>query len=125
MGDEANRYADRFVGHRRLEKPRRRARASEAIAFACTTDPDGLVDRLAASQPHLIAMDANGSHEAIVAAALVDADLPVAIVDPRQDGKFAGAIGKLAKTDVLDAGVISHFADTIRPLPPGAANSSS
>ena len=62
-------------------------------------------------------MEASGGYEGVVAAALAEAGLPVAIVNPRQVRKFAGAIGKLAKTDAIDAGVIAHFADAIRPAP--------
>jgi transposase len=92
----------------------------DATAFACTTDPPGLaelISRLAPLQPRLIAMEASGGYEGIVAAALAEAGLPVAIVNPRQVRKFAGAIGRLAKTDAIDAGVIAHFADAIRPVP--------
>jgi transposase len=49
------------------------------------------------------------------AAALAGAGLPVAIVNPRQVRKFAGAIGRLAKTDAIDAAVIAHFAQAVRP----------
>jgi transposase len=41
----------------------------------------------------------------------------VAIVNPRQVRKFAGAIGRLAKTDAIDAAVIAHFAQAVRPVP--------
>ena len=43
--------------------------------------------------------------------------MPVAVVDPRQVRDFAKAIGKLAKTDTLDARVLAHFADAVRPAP--------
>jgi transposase len=59
-------------------------------------------------------MEATGGYEGVIAAALVEAGLPIAIINPRQVRKFAGAIGRLAKTD---AGVIAHFADAIRPAP--------
>jgi transposase len=91
-----------------------------ATAFSCTTDAEGLADlvnRLTPLQPQLIAMEASGGYERVVAAALAEAGLPVAIVNPRQVRKFAGAIGRLAKTDAIDAGVIAHFADAIRPAP--------
>ena len=42
-------------------------------------------------------------------------DVHVAIVNPRQVRKFAGAIGRLAKTDAIDAAVIAHFAEAVRP----------
>ncbi len=92
----------------------------DMTAFSCTTDPDGLADlvnRLAPLRPQLVAMEASGGYEAVIAAALTEAGLPVAIVNPRQVRKFAGAIGRLAKTDAIDAGVIAHFADAIRPAP--------
>ena len=92
----------------------------DATAFICATDPDGLADlvnHLTALRPLLITMEASGGYETIIAAALAEADLPVAIVNPRQVRKFAGAIGKLAKTDAIDAGVIAHFAEAIRPTP--------
>ncbi len=89
-------------------------------AFTCTTDPDGLADlvgRLQPLRPRLVTMEASGGYEGVVAAALAEAGLPVAIVNPRQVRKFAGAIGRLAKTDAIDAGVIAHFAEAVRPEP--------
>ena len=49
--------------------------------------------------------------------ALAVASLPVVVVNPRQVRDFARATGKLAKTDSLDAMVLAHFAEVIRPLP--------
>ena len=110
--------ADRFVG---IDVSKGRVDIHvrpDATAFVCATDPDGLADlvaRLTPLQPKLVTMEASGGYEGVVAAALAEAGLPVAIVNPRQVRKFAGAIGRLAKTDVIDAGVIAHFADAIRP----------
>ena len=39
------------------------------------------------------------------------------LVNPRQTGKFAGALGRLAKSDTIDAADIAHFAEAIRPEP--------
>ena len=52
-----------------------------------------------------------------MAAALAAAGLPVAVVNPRQVRDFAKAVGHLAKTDALDAQVLAHFAEVIRPAP--------
>jgi transposase len=52
-----------------------------------------------------------------VAAALAAAGVPVAVVNPRQVRDFAGATGRLAKTDALDAAVLAHFAEAVRPDP--------
>src|SRR5689334_7466715 len=74
-----------------------------------------LVDRLTALRPALVVLEATGGLEAPLAAALGAAGLPVAVVNPRQVRDFARAAGKLAKTDALDAAVLAHFAEAIRP----------
>ena len=48
-------------------------------------------------------------------AVLAAAALPVVVVNPRQVRDFARATGKLAKTDSMDAAVLSHFAEAVRP----------
>jgi transposase len=81
-------------------------------------DPAGLaalVARLTADRPALVVVEATGSLEAPLVAALVAASLPVAVVNPRQVRDFARAIGRLAKTDAIDAGVLARFAEAVRP----------
>ena len=53
----------------------------------------------------------------LVTAALAEAQLPVALVNPQAVRKFAGATGKLAKTDKIDAQILAHFAEALRPEP--------
>jgi transposase len=74
-----------------------------------------LVERLAALAPTLVVLEASGGMEVRRAVALAAAGLPVAIVNPRQVRAFARAMGRLAKTDRLDAAVIAHFAEAVRP----------
>lgn len=62
-------------------------------------------------------LEATGGYEVIVAAALASANLPLAVVNPRQIRDFARAIGRLAKTDALDAEVNALFAERVRPEP--------
>jgi transposase len=62
-------------------------------------------------------MEASGGYESLVAASLSEAGLPVAVVNPRQIRRFGEALGQLAKTDAIDARVIAHFAEVVRPLP--------
>lgn len=76
-----------------------------------------LVKRLAALKPQLIVLEASGGYEFLVIAALAEAQLPVALVNPQAVRKFAGATGKLAKTDKIDAQVLAHFAEALRPEP--------
>jgi transposase len=80
-----------------------------------------LIARLRELSPRVVALEATGGFETVVAAALSAAGLPVAIVNPAQIRAFAKAIGQRAKTDPIDAGVIAHFAEATnlepRPLP--------
>jgi len=84
-----------------------------------------LVKRLTAIKPQLIVLEASGGYEFLVTAALAEVQLPVALVNPQAVRKFAGATGKLAKTDKIDAQVLAHFAEVLRPQPrpwPGQAH---
>jgi transposase len=62
-------------------------------------------------------LEATGGLQLPVVAALASAGLPLAMVNPRQVRDFARATGKLAKTDQLDAQVLAHFAEAVRPTP--------
>ena len=89
-------------------------------AFAVARDGEGLstlVERLTAHRPALIVLEATGGFEQVVAGALGAARLPLAVVNPRQVRDFARALGRLAKTDRLDAEVIALFAERVRPEP--------
>jgi transposase len=76
-----------------------------------------LVKRLAALKPRLIVLEASGGYEFLITAALAQAQLPVALINPQAVRKFAGATGKLAKTDKIDAQVLAHFAEALKPEP--------
>lgn len=76
-----------------------------------------LIDRLRALQPTVIVLEASGGYETGVASALSVAGLPVAVVNPRQVRAFAQALGRLEKTDALDAGVVAAFAVRMAPVP--------
>ena len=88
--------------------------------FVVSRDGKGLeqlVERLRAFSPALVAVEATGGFETIVAAAIAGAELPLAVVNPAQIRHFAQAVGQRAKTDPIDAGVIAHFAEAVRPVP--------
>jgi transposase len=76
-----------------------------------------LVARLRELSPHIVALEATGGFETMVAATLGAAGLPVVIVNPAQIRDFAKAIGQRAKTDPIDAAVIAHFAEATKPEP--------
>jgi transposase len=94
------------------------------ITFSCDNTPTGIADLIQwakAQQPQLIVLEATGGLERPLVAALVVAQLPVVVVNPRQVRDFARATGQLAKTDRIDAAVIAHFGEAVnpeaRPLP--------
>ena len=76
-----------------------------------------LARRLEELQPELIVLEATGGYQAQAVAALAMKQLAVAVVNPRQVRDFAKATGRLAKTDAVDAAVLAHFAESIRPEP--------
>lgn len=76
-----------------------------------------LVQRVAQLHPKLVVLEATGGLQMPVAAALASAGWPLAMVNPRQVRDFARATGKLAKSDQLDAQVLAHFAEAVRPTP--------
>jgi transposase len=76
-----------------------------------------LVTRLQELGPTLVVLEATGGRELALAGALAAAQVPTAIVNPRQVRDFAKAVGQLAKTDALDAQVLARFAEVIRPEP--------
>jgi len=89
-------------------------------AFAVGRDGKGLgelVARLRGVEPRLIAVEATGGFETVVAAAVAGAHLPLAVVNPAQVRHFAQAVGKRAKTDPIDAAVLARFAEAVKPEP--------
>lgn len=74
-----------------------------------------LVNRLQKLQPQLIVMESTGGYEIPAALALVQAQLPAVIMNPRLIRDFARSTGKLAKTDKIDAQVLAHYAAVIQP----------
>jgi len=92
--------------------------------FAVTRDAEGLealIARLTPLAPAAVALEATGGYETVVAASLAAAGLAAVVVNPAQVRAFAQALGRRAKTDPIDAGVIAHFVEAtkpaIRPLP--------
>ena len=86
--------------------------------FAVARDGKGLeelVVRLQACSPTLVAVEATGGFETLVAAALAGAKVPLVVVNPAQIRHFAQALGRRAKTDPIDAAVIARFVEAVKP----------
>jgi transposase len=76
-----------------------------------------LLARLTALAPTLIVLEARGGYEATLVVRLEAVSLPYAVVNPRGVRDFARGMGRLAKTDRLDAQVLAHYAETKQPAP--------
>ena len=79
------------------------------------TGVEELVSQIEDLSPALVLLEATGGLELPLVATLAAAGLPVVVVNPRQVRDFARATGTLAKTDALDAEVLAHFAEAVRP----------
>lgn len=76
-----------------------------------------LVKKLKKKTVTIIVVEATGGYEIPVSADLAAAGLPVAVVNPRQVRNFARGLGKLAKTDRIDAYILARFGETVQPQP--------
>jgi transposase len=89
-------------------------------AWSVRNDDEGhgeLVRQLKELKAELVVLEATGGYQAKVAGELALAAIPVAVVNPRQVRDYAKAIGRLAKTDKIDAAVLASFAEAVRPEP--------
>lgn len=93
----------------------------ESRRFA--NDPAGIDALVAWAQPFAaerIVFESTGHYQKQAVGALLAAALPAVVVNARQVRDFAKALGQLAKTDTIDAGVLAHFGEvvptTVRPL---------
>ena len=85
-----------------------------------TRDEAGMAELIAWLRPRataLIVLEATGGLETLVAGMWIEAQFPTAVINPRQSRDFAKALGVLAKTDALDAGVLARFGQSIQPQP--------
>lgn len=76
---------------------------------------DALVAYCRAHSPTLTALESTGGYERGVLAALVAAGLPTSRLNPKRVRDFARSLGKLAKTDFIDAKMLAVFAERCRP----------
>lgn len=86
--------------------------------FRFANDDSGiaeLISMLSELSVALLVVEATGGLESPVVAVLSVEGIPVAVINPRQARDFAKATGKLAKTDAIDASVLAHFAEAVRP----------
>lgn len=88
------------------------------IYFTVSNDEKGIreaIKTLNKYSPERVVIEATGrlEHEFIIACS--KANLPFVVANPLHIKRFAGAIGRLAKTDKLDASLIAHYGESIQP----------
>jgi transposase len=70
----------------------------------------------------LVVLEASGGYQRQLLAALLEKKVPAVAVNPRQARDFAKALGKLEKTDQVDARMLAMFAERVRPAVREAAD---
>ena len=86
--------------------------------FVESNTEDGIASlavHLQALNPKIVLLEATGGYEIPAAYALYEAGLPVVIINPKTVRHFAKALGRLAKTDKLDAQILALYAQTVQP----------
>jgi transposase len=94
------------------------ARSDSGELFCSDNDPHGIrriIESFKTVRPACIVIESTGGLERPLLEALLDADLPVALVNPKRVRYFAVGIGILAKTDPIDARVLMKFAQLAAP----------
>jgi transposase len=86
---------------------------------------DQLLEKVRHISPTLIILEATGGYEAASATAMAIVGLPVAVINPRQARDFAKSLGRMAKTDRIDAAVLARFGEVVRPEPRSLADDQS
>ena len=67
-------------------------------------------------QLHRIIIEASGGYEALAVSILANFNLPVSLVNPKRVRDFAKGLGKLAKTDRIDAALLAVFGELTSPM---------
>ena len=88
------------------------------IYFTVSNDEKGIkeaINTIKKYSPERIIIEATGRLEMPFIIACANANLPFVIANPIHIKRFAGAIGQRAKTDKLDAQLIAHYGEAIKP----------
>lgn len=102
--DVAKAHVDVFVLGAKSDAQRLNNDAEGHSALAAALQPLGV---------GVVVMEATGGYEAALACALQAAGLPVAVVNPRQARDFAKSMGRLAKTDAVDARMLAELGSVL------------
>jgi len=90
--------------------------SGQAQTLSLSNDESGhaqLCQLLLPLAPRLVLLEATGGYEQELALALAGAGLRVSVINPRQARDFARCMGRLAKTDRIDAQALRGFASLL------------
>jgi len=76
-----------------------------------------LIKAIKDPQSTLVVVEATGGYENLLVTTLQQHGIAVAVVNPRRIRDFASALGRDAKTDPIDAGVIAYYGQVAKPAP--------
>ena len=74
-----------------------------------------LVRTITRLKPECVVLEPSGGFERKLLERLSEEEAPIAMVNARNVREFARASGRLAKTDAIDAAVLAHFAEVMKP----------
>ena len=80
-----------------------------------------LIDQCARHGVRLVALEATNKYHRQAHEMLHNADIPVAVINPFRSRQFADSMGRLAKTDTIDAQLLARFGELMQPrqsIPP-------
>jgi transposase len=83
-------------------------------------DATGINKLLTCCRAHsagLVVMEATGRYHRMAHIALHEAGVKVAIINPYRTRRFADVLGRVAKTDEIDAKVLARFGTIMKPAP--------
>ena len=90
----------------------------EHRAFKTTRGEIARAVRWIAKHDHpMVVMEATGNYEADLVDGLHEAQIDLAVMNPRWIRKFAESFGQLAKTDKIDAALLAEYAKRMQPHP--------
>lgn len=90
------------------------------ITALVTNDKKGIQTLIRQCQRYgveLVALEATGKYHRLLHDTLHEAGIAVAVVNPFRSRQFADSMGKLAKTDTIDAQILARFAERMKPEP--------
>lgn len=76
-----------------------------------------LIGDLREHKVDLVAMEATSTYHRLAHSMLHEAGIAVAVINPFRSRQFANSIGRLAKTDTIDAETLAYFAQRMAPTP--------